>query len=346
MTTPNFLQNLQQEAASVMDKAVSPNMKEIKGLEERLYGLDQLLQEAKNLVVGQQELTQAFQQNVSRASDLRDSSVFPDLSIQHQYQLQVMYKNGCQLEDIRRRCARAKEELTFNLNTRLKWVAFVQKSLSEMGGKIGVYHESLRRLRVNVNVLQQVHECENVFERYVKEVGVRGRVFRKLNSLVGKIVEFNSVVERENLRRCEFRGAYGGHFLSQAFSVLIEDREVMGVQVPSLVEYVCDGDEDDGGDGVDEEKLALRSRVKELEGVVAGVVAKRDAAEAAVNDYRRVIESEREKARVLAGEVDAACRDGGVEKVKADKLAAQVEDLKRLIDEFRVKVGCYYNWVC
>lgn len=48
----------------------------------------------------QNELTQAFHQNVSRASDLRDNSIFPDLCASHQQQLLVMYKNHTQLEVI------------------------------------------------------------------------------------------------------------------------------------------------------------------------------------------------------------------------------------------------------
>ena len=48
----------------------------------------------------QQDLAQAFLQNQARASGLRDTSILPDLC--------------------------AKEELSVNLHTRLKWVMYIQ----------------------------------------------------------------------------------------------------------------------------------------------------------------------------------------------------------------------------
>jgi len=60
---PVAIENLQKESRAVIEKGGQSAMKEIKGLEERLFGLDQLLIETKKLVQEQYELSQAFIQN-------------------------------------------------------------------------------------------------------------------------------------------------------------------------------------------------------------------------------------------------------------------------------------------
>ena len=62
-------------------------MKEIRGLGDRLSGLEQLLLDAKKKVTEQQDLAQAFLQNQARASGLRDTSILPDLCATHRQQL-------------------------------------------------------------------------------------------------------------------------------------------------------------------------------------------------------------------------------------------------------------------
>ena len=68
-----------------MEGANSQQMKEIRGLGDRLAGLEQLLIDAKQKVGEQQDLAQAFLQNQQRASGLRDTSILPDLCASHRY---------------------------------------------------------------------------------------------------------------------------------------------------------------------------------------------------------------------------------------------------------------------
>ena len=42
------------------------------------------------------------------------------------YSLSVMMRNHQHILSIRKRCAKAKEELSVNLHTRLKWVMYIQ----------------------------------------------------------------------------------------------------------------------------------------------------------------------------------------------------------------------------
>ena len=64
---------------------------------------------------------QGFVQNQARARNLQDVSVLPDLCTSHRRQLGVMLKNHQTLQDIHRRCAAAKDELSANLHTRLRY---------------------------------------------------------------------------------------------------------------------------------------------------------------------------------------------------------------------------------
>ncbi len=63
-------------------------------------------------------------QNQARARNLADVSVLPDLCSSHKRQLLVMLKNHQSLRDIKRRCTAAKEELSANLHTRLRFDTF------------------------------------------------------------------------------------------------------------------------------------------------------------------------------------------------------------------------------
>ena len=55
-----ILTQLATEVASVCREVDRPQMKEIKGLEERLFGLEQLMHEANKLVQEQSNFAQVF----------------------------------------------------------------------------------------------------------------------------------------------------------------------------------------------------------------------------------------------------------------------------------------------
>lgn len=91
-----LLTSLQKLIETALCSAERPEMKEIGGLGERLYGLEQLLVEARKKVQEQGELAQAILQNQQRARNLNDSSILPDLCVSHRQQLKVceLYEYG------------------------------------------------------------------------------------------------------------------------------------------------------------------------------------------------------------------------------------------------------------
>lgn len=114
------IENLKADAQMTIDAADKEDMKAIKGLEDRLCGLESLMLEAKITVKEQNELAQGFQQNQQRVNNLGDASILPDLCASHGRQLSVMFDNHKKLRNKRTRIYKAKVELRSNLLQRLR----------------------------------------------------------------------------------------------------------------------------------------------------------------------------------------------------------------------------------
>ena len=72
-------------------------MKEIKGLDDRLNGLQQLLHVVQTLRQSQADMAQGFEKNQTRAQTIGDTSVLPDLCASHQKQLMMLMRNHSHL---------------------------------------------------------------------------------------------------------------------------------------------------------------------------------------------------------------------------------------------------------
>lgn len=151
-------------------------MKEIKGLEERLRGLENLMSDARKTVQEQNELAHAFQLNQNRAANLGDPSILPDLCNSHRSQLLVMLKNNKKLRDIHMRCAKAKDELGKNLVQRLKYIIHIENKMYEIDNTLLFYHRCLRRLQTHLGIIEQIHQAPCIYVQAVTEV-VRRKIF-------------------------------------------------------------------------------------------------------------------------------------------------------------------------
>lgn len=229
------METLKGEVNGAVEAANKQDMKEIKGLGERLFGLEQLMFEAKKLVQEQGDLAQALLQNQNRASNLGDASILPDLCASHRRQLMVMLQNHNQLRDIRRRCTKAKEELSVNLYHRLKWIMYIENKMMGVDGKLVMYHESLKRLRRHLEVLQQIHLAPEMYMSAVAEV-VRRRTFSQAflvwaSNLACQLLTVHS---EEIARRRDFQGKFEGHFLNTLFPGLEDTPPSFATQAPSV----------------------------------------------------------------------------------------------------------------
>lgn len=87
-----------------------------------------------------------------------------------------MLQNHQSICDIRRRCAKAKDELSNNILYRLKWIVAVESNIMELNQKLIIHNESLRRLRRQFDILRQIHQAPPIYVASISEV-VRRRAF-------------------------------------------------------------------------------------------------------------------------------------------------------------------------
>ncbi|PVD22986.1 hypothetical protein C0Q70_16246 [Pomacea canaliculata] len=216
LMTSGLEEKVSRELQEVGDFIRPMDMKDVKGLEERLYGLDQLMCTAGKLVDEQRHMAQGFVQNQTRVSDLKDHSILPDLCSSHKRQLIQMLNNHKRLHDIKRKCSAAKEELSANLHTRLRWVMFVQRSVNAMDNKLWLYHNNLDRIKGRTNLLKQVETSPQTYAAMVAEVA-RRRIFVRhyLRWAEETSNEAKRQHKREVQRRRSFTRQFGTHFLQK-----------------------------------------------------------------------------------------------------------------------------------
>lgn len=210
---PRIIQPFSSECRQTVAKLDNQNMKAIKGLEDRLYALDQMIASCSRLVNEQKELAQGFLANQKRAENLKDPSVLPDLCLSHANQLMIMLTNHRKLLDIKQKCTTAKQELANNLQVRLKWCCFVMLHADQDGEKIQALFRLLMELLERVKIVEALSTVPQMYCLAVVEV-VRRKMFIKhyrewANALVkdGKSLYENEKAKRETFGKL-FRKSY------------------------------------------------------------------------------------------------------------------------------------------
>uniref|UniRef100_A0A6G1SNZ5 RB1-inducible coiled-coil protein 1 n=1 Tax=Aceria tosichella TaxID=561515 RepID=A0A6G1SNZ5_9ACAR len=211
-------ESIRFEVQELLKSANNSNMKEIKGLEERLFGLEKLMDDAKKVVDEQCQLASSFQNNRERFSKIKDLTLLPDLSASHKQQLQMMLANHKKMNDYRDRCLRAKHELSVNLHARLKWIMYIEQQISDLDGKLMIYKENLLRLNRHFEIIDQVHKAPNLYLASCVEALRRRRFSRRYLHWANSIAKISQeLYENEMTTRKEFDSKLGSHFLSTLF---------------------------------------------------------------------------------------------------------------------------------
>ncbi|OCT76804.1 RB1-inducible coiled-coil protein 1 isoform X1 [Xenopus laevis] len=210
---PQIIQPFLAECRQTVAKLDNQNMKAIKGLEDRLYALDQMIASCSRLVNEQKELAQGFLANQKRAENLKDPSVLPDLCLSHANQLMIMLTNHRKLLDIKQKCTTAKQELANNLQVRLKWCCFVMLHADQDGEKLLALFRLLTELVERIKIVEALSTVPQMYCLAVVEV-VRRKMFIKhyrewTNSLVkdGKCLYETEKIKRESFGKL-FRKSY------------------------------------------------------------------------------------------------------------------------------------------
>ncbi|KAM9844373.1 RB1-inducible coiled-coil protein 1 [Aulostomus maculatus] len=175
---PRIIQPFLSDCRDTIAKLDNQNMKAIKGLEDRLYALDQMIASCKKLVNEQKELAQGFLANQKRAENLKDTSVLPDLCLSHTNQLMIMLNNHRKLLDIKKKCTTAKQELANNLQVRLKWCCYVMLHADQDGEKLQALLRLLTELMERVRVVDALSTVPQMYCLAVVEV-VRRKMFMR-----------------------------------------------------------------------------------------------------------------------------------------------------------------------
>lgn len=211
---PRIIQPFLVECRDTITKLDNQNMKAIKGLEDRLYALDQMIASCKKLVNEQKELAQGFLANQMRAENLKDNSVLPDLCLSHANQLMIMLTNHRKLLDIKQKCTTAKQELANNLQVRLKWCCYVMLHADQDGEKLQALLRLLTELLERVRVVEALSTVPQMYCLAVVEV-VRRKMFIKhyrewANALVK---DGKNLYEAEKVKRETFGKLFRKSFL-------------------------------------------------------------------------------------------------------------------------------------
>ncbi|CAB4065027.1 RB1CC1 [Lepeophtheirus salmonis] len=220
-------------AQGAIEGSKNTSMKEIRGVGDRLSQLEQLLHEAKKVVQEQSDLANAFVQNQQRASNLKDSSILPNLCDSHRQQLIVMSKNYESVVSIRKRCANAKGELSVNLHSRLKWIVFIQNKIAEAAQSIVINFESLRRLGKKLEVMEQLHLAPSMFMTTAVEVVRRKAFSLEFSKQACELsTKFEKVYNEEINLREEFQSKLKKHFICRMFPGLEDNPPSFATKKP------------------------------------------------------------------------------------------------------------------
>ncbi|KAJ7412454.1 RB1-inducible coiled-coil protein 1 [Willisornis vidua] len=200
---PRIIQPFLAECRQTIAKLDNQNMKAIKGLEDRLYALDQMIASCTRLVNEQKELAQGFLANQKRAENLKDPSVLPDLCLSHANQLMIMLTNHRKLLDIKQKCTTAKQELANNLQVRLKWCCFVMLHADQDGEKLQALLRLVTELLERVKVVEALSTVPQMYCLAVVEV-VRRKMFIKHYRETRKPRRFDSELPDISLSDLQF----------------------------------------------------------------------------------------------------------------------------------------------
>ncbi|XP_040597457.1 RB1-inducible coiled-coil protein 1 isoform X2 [Mesocricetus auratus] len=211
---PKIIQPFILECHQTIAKLDNQNMKAIKGLEDRLYALDQMIASCGRLVNEQKELAQGFLANQMRAENLKDASVLPDLCLSHANQLMIMLQNHRKLLDIKQKCTTAKQELANNLHVRLKWCCFVMLHADQDGEKLQALLRLVIELLERVKIVEALSTVPQMYCLAVVEVVRRKMFIKHYREWAGALVkDGKQLYEAEKSKRESFGKLFRKSFL-------------------------------------------------------------------------------------------------------------------------------------
>ncbi|XP_047509806.1 RB1-inducible coiled-coil protein 1 isoform X3 [Pieris napi] len=227
------LKESEAQLCHILEYANLHGLKQIKGIEDRLYGLDQLLNDVKKLEKDQRDQAASIIQCRDRLNSACDPTVLQTLVQSHCCQLEKLLVGHEKIVDIKRRIAKSKEELSQVLKARLEAVLRIENSMSVQDAHAMLSFQCLSRLSRYFGIVWQLHQAPEVFVRAVHEVS-RRRCFSDAHmkwatDLAEKLLRIH---EEEVNRRQEFSSIFEGHFLKSLFPGITDMPPTFATQAP------------------------------------------------------------------------------------------------------------------
>ncbi|CAF4767829.1 unnamed protein product [Pieris macdunnoughi] len=227
------LKESEAQLCHILEYANLHGLKQIKGIEDRLYGLDQLLNDVKKLEKDQRDQAASIIQCRDRLNSACDPTVLQTLVQSHCCQLEKLLVGHEKIVDIKRRIAKSKEELSQVLKARLEAVLRIENSMSVQDAHAMLSFQCLSRLSRYFGIVWQLHQAPAVFVRAVHEVS-RRRCFSDAHmkwatDLAEKLLRIH---EEEVNRRQEFSSIFEGHFLKSLFPGITDMPPTFATQAP------------------------------------------------------------------------------------------------------------------
>ncbi|XP_017110233.2 RB1-inducible coiled-coil protein 1 [Drosophila bipectinata] len=211
-------EKLKEEVKHIIKLANQGDVKEIKGLGDRLCKLEEFKKRISDMVKEQKEQALALLHNDARAQNVRDNSVLPDLCLSHRSQIQAMLDNHIKIRELCRCIANSKEELGRNLHARLRRIVWVENGMSEFDNRLLFNHRCLKRAERHICIIEQIHRAPSIYVDAVAEV-VRRKIFSdEFRQWATRLsIDFDRIHTEELRRRREFNERFEGHFLKILF---------------------------------------------------------------------------------------------------------------------------------
>ncbi|XP_060802696.1 RB1-inducible coiled-coil protein 1 isoform X2 [Amyelois transitella] len=229
------LKEHEEELCHILEYANLHGLKQIKGIEERLYRLDQLLNEVRKREKDQHDQAASLIQYRERLNTACDPSVLPTLVQSHRCQLEKLLKGHQAIADIRRRIIKSKDELSYILKSRLEAVLMIENSMSVQDAHGMLSFQCFNRLARYFVIVSQLHRAPAVFVRAVHEVARRRKFseahLKWASDLASKLQKIH---EEESSRRQDFNTLFDGHFLKSLFPGMTELPPPFATQAPPV----------------------------------------------------------------------------------------------------------------
>ncbi|XP_048484264.1 RB1-inducible coiled-coil protein 1 isoform X2 [Plutella xylostella] len=229
------LKEREAELRHILEYANMHGLKQLKGIEERLYGLEQLLSDVRALGRDQRDQAASLIQNRERVSTACDPSVLPTLVQSHRYQLEKLLKNHQVLFDIKRRIAKSKDELSHILRARLEAVLTIENSMSVQDAHQMLSFQCFGRLARYFDIVEQLQRAPAVFVRAVAEVARRVTFSTHFHQWATDLATHLLEIHNEEVsRRQSFNTLFHGHFLKTLFPGMTELPPPFATQTPPI----------------------------------------------------------------------------------------------------------------